>query len=43
MTLRRLRAITGMKYKLERGIWITPVPQGYSIVRTEWSERDSDQ
>ncbi len=29
--LRRLRAITGMKYKLERGIWITPVPRATAL------------
>ena len=32
--LRRQRAIAGMKEKYERGIWVTKVPMGYDIVRT---------
>ncbi len=31
--LRKQRAIAGIKYKLERGIWITRPPQGYDVIK----------
>ncbi len=30
--LRKQRAIAGMRYKLERGIWISRPPQGYDLI-----------
>lgn len=36
---RRTRAVAGMRYKLERGIWVTPPPQGYSIVRVDGDKK----
>lgn len=32
--LRRKRAVDGMKSKFEKGEWVTRVPQGYDIVKT---------
>jgi site-specific DNA recombinase len=32
-TLRRQRILAGMQYKMERGIWIVRVPQGYDVIR----------
>lgn len=37
--LRRQRAVAGMKEKYERGIWVTKVPMGYDIVRTNGEKK----